>query len=149
MAASRFRALPRVASNFQYYPISTDSKINKDLSAIKSSFRDHLKQERIRAIRGGGEKRIQKQHNKGSLTSRERLSLLFDSGSFVEVDQLKAHRCTEFGMNKPENNIPGDGVVVGHGLINGKVVFAFSQDFTCFGGKSVSILSFGLFLIPL
>lgn len=122
---------------------STDKQSSTDIhhmidqspSSIKSSFRQHLKEERLRALRGGGEKRIQKQHEKGSLTSRERLSLLFDAGSFREVDQLKAHRCTEFGMDQPENHIPGDGVVVGRGLINGRVCFAFSQDFTCFGGS--------------
>ncbi len=63
---------------------------------------------------GGGEARIQKQHAKGSLTARERLDLLFDDGSFREVDQMKVHRCQEFGMDKEENKIPGDGVVTGH-----------------------------------
>lgn len=84
---------------------------------------------------GGGEKKIAKQHARGSLTARERLDLLFDAGSFAEVDQMKVHRCQEFGMDKEENKIPGDGVVTGHGTVNGRRVFAFSQDFTVFGGS--------------
>ena len=67
------------------------------------------------------------------LTARERIELLFDEGTFVEYDQLVTHRCHDFGMEKQK--IHGDGVVTGQGLINGKVVFAFSQDFTVFGGS--------------
>jgi len=69
---------------------------------------------RKRALLGGGEEKIAKQHARGSLTARERLDLLFDNGSFAEVDQMKVHRCQEFGMDKEENKIPGDGVVTGH-----------------------------------
>ena len=74
---------------------------------------------------GGGLQRIQRQHERGSLTARERLDLLFDAGTFQEVDQLKAHRCTEFGM--ADKQYPGDGIVTGHGLVNGRHVYAFSQ----------------------
>ncbi len=77
--------------------------------------------------------RIDKQHQKGSLTARERIDLLFDSGSFREVDALVTHRCQEFGMQK--HDVPGDGVVVGHGTINGRRVYCFAQDFTAFGGS--------------
>src|SRR5438105_7288192 len=82
---------------------------------------------------GGGEERVARQHAAGKLTARERIDLLFDPGSFEEVDKLVTHRCRDFGM---ENQIiPGDGVVAGHGLIDGRQVFAFAQDFTVFGGS--------------
>jgi len=102
-------------------------------SLIKSAFREKLSKERKRAVEGGGEARVNKIHQRGSLTARERLEILFDEGSFYEFDQLKAHRCTDFGMEK--KHIPGDGIVSGHGLINGRVVYSFSQDFTVFGGS--------------
>jgi propionyl-CoA carboxylase beta chain len=86
-----------------------------------------------RAELGGGEPRLERQHAAGKLTARERIALLFDPGSFEEVDKLVTHRCRDFGM---ENQIvPGDGVVAGHGLIDGRQVFAFAQDFTVFGGR--------------
>jgi len=82
---------------------------------------------------GGGEARIEAQHKKGKLTARERLSLLLDEGSFEEFDKLVQHDCGDFGI---ENNKPyGDGVVTGHGSIEGRPVFVFSQDFTVFGGS--------------
>jgi hypothetical protein len=96
---------------------------------------DYLSQQRNRALVGGGLDRIQKQHDRGSLTARERIQLLFDPDSFCEVDQLKAHRCTDFHMSDPKNSIPGDGVVTGHGLVHGRPVFSFSQDFTVLGGS--------------
>jgi propionyl-CoA carboxylase beta chain len=104
-----------------------------DPSIIKSAFRERLDAERAQAFLGGGQKRIDKIHARGSLTARERLELLFDNESFHELDQLKAHRCTEFGMDEKE--FPGDGIVTGHGTINGRVVYAFSQDFTVLGGS--------------
>jgi len=102
-------------------------------SLVKAAFREKLIDERVKAKKGGGEIRIDKIHQRGSLTARERLELLFDEDSFYEFDQLKAHRCTEFGMGK--KHIPGDGIVCGHGLINGRTVYSFSQDFTVFGGS--------------
>jgi propionyl-CoA carboxylase beta chain len=86
-----------------------------------------------RAERGGGEDRIAKQHESGRLTARERLELLLDPGSFVELDKFKTHRCADFGMEKQK--IPGDGVVTGYGLVEGRQVFVFAQDFTVFGGS--------------
>jgi len=86
-----------------------------------------------RAIEGGGAKRVERQHAKGKLTARERIDALLDPGSFEEFDQLKTHRCTHFGMEK--NRIPGDGVVTGHGTIDGRLIFVFAQDFTVFGGS--------------
>ncbi|HEY0954714.1 MAG TPA: carboxyl transferase domain-containing protein, partial [Roseateles sp.] len=91
-----------------------------------------LEAKRARARLGGGEKRIAAQHAKGKLTARERLELLFDEGSFEEWDMFVEHRCVDFGM--ADNKIPGDGVVTGYGMINGRLAFAFSQDFTVFGG---------------
>ncbi|HET9597473.1 MAG TPA: acyl-CoA carboxylase subunit beta [Anaeromyxobacteraceae bacterium] len=85
------------------------------------------------AERGGGEARVAKQHEAGKLTARERLELFLDPGSFVELDKFKTHRCSEFGMDRQK--IPGDGVVTGYGLVEGRQVFVFAQDFTVFGGS--------------
>jgi propionyl-CoA carboxylase beta subunit len=91
-----------------------------------------LEEKRAAARLGGGERRIAQQHAKGKLTARERLELLFDPGSFEEWDLFVEHRSHDFGM--AEQRIPGDGVVTGYGTVNGRLVFAFSQDFTVFGG---------------
>src|SRR3954463_6648216 len=93
---------------------------------------EQLEAKRAKARLGGGEKRIAAQHGKGKLTARERLELLLDEGTFEEWDMFVEHRCHDFGMDK--NKIPGDGVVTGYGMINGRLVFVFSQDFTVFGG---------------
>ncbi|HAR41475.1 MAG TPA: methylmalonyl-CoA carboxyltransferase [Bdellovibrionales bacterium] len=82
---------------------------------------------------GGGTYRIAKQHEAGKLTARERLEMLLDPGSFVELDKFVTHRCTDFGMQ--DQKFPGDGVVTGHGTIGGRMVCVFSQDFTVFGGS--------------
>jgi propionyl-CoA carboxylase beta chain len=110
-----------------------DPSLQADPAQVKAAFRELLADERRKALEGGGAKRIAKQHARGSLTARERLELLFDAGTFQELDQLKAHRCTEFGM--AEKNFPGDGIVTGHGRIHGRTVYAFSQDFTVLGGS--------------
>ncbi len=81
----------------------------------------------------GGAKQIQKQHDSGKLTARERLDIFFDPGTFRELDMFVRHRCTDFGMNK--NFIPGEGVVTGHGKVNGRAVYAFAQDFTAVAGS--------------
>ncbi len=81
---------------------------------------------------GGGLDRIQKQHEAGKMTARERIEMLLDKGTFVEMDKLAVHRCTNFGMDK--NHIPGDGVVSGYGKINGRQVFVYAYDFTVYGG---------------
>ena len=93
---------------------SISQELESEPSSVKAAFRQNLEELRQRALLGGGEKKIAKQHARGSLTARERLDLLFDAGSFAEVDQMKVHRCQEFGMDKEENKIPGDGVVTGH-----------------------------------
>jgi len=92
-----------------------------------------LKQKKEEAKLGGGPKRIEEQHQKGKLTARERLEILLDENSFEEFDTFVTHRSTEFGLDKLK--YPGDGVVTGHGKVNGRQVFVFSQDFTVFGGS--------------
>ena len=86
-----------------------------------------------RAELGGGEERLRRQHEAGKLTARERVDLLFDAGTFEEIDKLVTHRCRDFGMD--DEVIPGDGVVAGHGRVDGRPVYAFAQDFTVFGGS--------------
>ncbi|HKA53386.1 MAG TPA: acyl-CoA carboxylase subunit beta, partial [Candidatus Binatia bacterium] len=85
------------------------------------------------ALQGGGPERIKRQHELGKLTARERVELLLDPGSFVELDRFKTHRCTDFDMDKQKT--PGDGVITGYGTVDGRQVFLFSQDFTVFGGS--------------
>ncbi len=86
-----------------------------------------------RARAGGGAERIERQHSAGKLTARERVDLLLDPGSLVEIDALVTHRCTDFGME--EQVVPGDGVVCGYGTVDGRLVYVFAQDFTVFGGS--------------
>src|SRR5215210_4801288 len=86
-----------------------------------------------RAELGGGADRLERQHAAGKLTARERIELLYDPGTFEELDRFVTHRCRDFGMD--EQLIPGDGVITGHGLVEGRQVFAFAQDFTVFGGS--------------
>src|SRR5450759_4936251 len=88
---------------------------------------------REEALLGGGPVRIERQHAWGKLTARERLDLLLDPGSFVELDTFVTHRAHEFGLD--QQHCLGDGVVTGHGMIDGRLVFVFSQDFTVFGGS--------------
>ena len=94
---------------------------------------DHLHKLRAEARLGGGQQRIDKQHEKGSLTARERIDLLLDKGSFEEFDMFKTHRCRDFGMDRLV--YPGDGVVTGHGTVDGRTVYVFAQDFTVLGGS--------------
>jgi propionyl-CoA carboxylase beta chain len=93
----------------------------------------NLLQRREKAMLGGGQQRIDDQHQKGKLTARERLELLLDEGSFEEVGMFVEHRTTDFGLDK--HKYPGDGVVTGRGTIDGRPVVVFSQDFTVFGGS--------------
>jgi propionyl-CoA carboxylase beta chain len=86
-----------------------------------------------RAELGGGEERLQRQRAAGKLTARERIELLFDTGTFEELDKLVTHRCLDFGMT--DQVVPGDGVIAGYGRVEGRVVYAFAQDFTVFGGS--------------
>jgi methylmalonyl-CoA decarboxylase subunit alpha len=88
---------------------------------------------RVQARLGGGEKAIQKQHDKGKYTARERVDMLLDQGSFEEFDMFVKHRCTNFGQDK--KHYLGDGVVTGYGTIEGRLVYVFAQDFTVWGGS--------------
>ncbi len=94
---------------------------------------EELRERLERARQGGGPQRIEKQHEAGKLTARERIELLVDPGTFDETDALVVHRCTDFGMEKKK--IPGDGVVTGFARIDGRPVAIFAQDFTVFGGS--------------
>ena len=92
-----------------------------------------LREKKEEALLGGGKERVQKEYNKGKLTARDRLNLLLDEGSFEELDMLKEHRSTDFGME--DQIIYGDGVITGYGKVNGRLTFVFAQDFTVFGGS--------------
>jgi acetyl-CoA carboxylase carboxyltransferase component len=92
-----------------------------------------LKDREIKTLQMGGEKAVANQHEKNKLTARERLNLLFDESTFREIDMFVSHRCVNFGMENVD--IPSDGVITGHGLINGRPVFAYSQDFTARAGS--------------
>jgi propionyl-CoA carboxylase beta chain len=94
---------------------------------------EELRRRHVEAERGGGEERVRRQHKAGKKTARERLDLLLDPGSFVEIDKFVVHQSTDFGVG--EQRIPGDGVVTGSGRIHGRPVGVFAQDFTVFGGS--------------
>jgi len=94
---------------------------------------EELRRRREEAEHAGSQRAVESQHTKGKLTARERIDLLLDPGSFVETDQLAVHRATGFGLE--DKRIPGDGVVTGHGTVDGRRVCVFSQDFTVFGGS--------------
>ncbi len=94
---------------------------------------EELAERRERAKLGGGEERIARQHEAGKLTARERIDLLLDPGSFIELDKFVTHRSSDFGMG--DKKILGDGVVTGYGTVEGRQVFVFAQDFTVFGGS--------------
>ncbi len=98
---------------------------------LKAKF-EHFEKINKAAEVGGGQERIEKQHQSGKKTARERILQLLDRGTFNEIDKLVTHRATDFGIDK--NKIPGDGVVTGYGKINGRLVYIFAQDFTVFGG---------------
>ncbi|MFA6233381.1 MAG: carboxyl transferase domain-containing protein, partial [Bacteroidota bacterium] len=95
--------------------------------------RKRLHEMREESLKGGGEKRVKSQHDKGKFTARERIDILLDRGSFEEMDAFVKHRSTDFGLDK--QRFLGDGVITGTGTIDGRLVFIFSQDFTVFGGS--------------
>ena len=98
---------------------------------------DILNSKKEEALKGGGETRIESQHGKGKLTARERIDLLVDEGSFEEIGMLATHRSINFGLERQK--FLGDGVVTGYGLVHGRPVYIFSQDFTVFGGSLAEI----------
>lgn len=120
---------------------------------------DNPKIERLRHLKaearlGGGEKRIEQQHQKGRLTARERIDLFLDKGSFREVDAFVTHRTSDFGLD--ERKFLSDSVVTGWGTVNDRLVYVFAQDFTVFGGslgevhaeKIVKILDMAMKMVP-
>ncbi|MGL6015801.1 MAG: carboxyl transferase domain-containing protein, partial [Selenomonadaceae bacterium] len=94
---------------------------------------DLMNEKREKVMQGGGASRIEKQHQKGKMTARERINLFFDEDTFVELDQFMKHRCTNFGQEKKD--LPGEGVVSGYGTVDGRLVYAYAQDFTVEGGS--------------
>ncbi|MBD3289219.1 methylmalonyl-CoA carboxyltransferase, partial [candidate division KSB1 bacterium] len=92
-----------------------------------------LQDKRNQAKLGGGEKRIQRQHDRGKMTARERIDYLLDDGSFEEFDMFVTHRCSDFGLE--HQKYLSDGVITGYGTVDGRLVYVFSQDFTVFGGS--------------
>ena len=103
------------------------------VSATTASKLATLRQKMEDAVHAGSQTSIEKQHAKGKLTARERIDLLLDDGSFVELDRLAVHRATGFGLE--DKQIPGDGVVTGYGTVDGRQICVFAQDFTVFGGS--------------
>src|SRR5215510_8629334 len=104
-----------------------------DSPGDQDPLRERLRRLEEVARTGGGTDRIQKQHEAGKLTARERIDLLLDPNSFCELDKFVTHRATDFGM--AEKKVPGDGVTTGYGTVDGRQVFVFAQDFTVFGGS--------------
>ena len=105
----------------------------KELDSVSKKKIDRLRELRERSLLGGGRDRIDEQHRKGKLTARERLDLLLDPGSFVELDRFATSQSGELGS--ADKRILGDGVVTGHGRVDGRLVFVFAHDFTVFGGS--------------
>ena len=111
------------------------------MTETKTAPTENLRQEQLdelhdrlsRSREGGGEARVQRQHEAGKLTARERVEMVLDPDSFVEIDALVTHRCRDFGMEK--QRFPGDGLVCGYGTVEGRLVYVFAQDFTVFGGS--------------
>src|SRR6056297_574829 len=94
---------------------------------------EDLRERKAAAERGGGEDRIEAQHDRGKLTARERIDYFLDDDTFVEIDSLREHRSQNFDMQ--EKKVPGDGVVTGYGEVDGRKTFVFAHDFTVFGGS--------------
>ncbi len=111
--------------------VSPASTISPDSKLVAQ--RELLKKKNAAALLGGGKARIERQHKSGRLTARERIDLLLDPGTFVELGRFRTHRCRNFGMDT--KTVPGDGVVTGFGQIEGRQVFVYAQDFTVFGGS--------------
>src|SRR6266851_3620967 len=125
--------LAREAQTEVYATFTNPNMTSKQQPKQSKSKLELLKERSLKAEAGGGTARIEKQHAANKLTARERIEFLLDDGTFEEFDKLVVHRSTDFGME--EQLYPGDGVVTGHGLIDGRKVFVFAQDFTVFGGS--------------
>ncbi len=107
---------------------ASEEQVNNTIDGLTK-----LAEKNAAAMAGGGSERVRRQHDSGKMTARERIEFLLDESSFEEFDRFKKHRCLDFGMENQQ--YPGDGVVAGHGLIDGRRVFVFAQDFTVFGGS--------------
>ena len=113
--------------------METQTGIDQTFEKKNMKSKIEILREKIEAGKlGGGKNRIAKQHEKGKLTARERITLLMDPGSFEEIGALVIHRTKDFGME--DQQYLGDGVITGYGTINGRLVYVFAQDFTVFGG---------------
>lgn len=102
------------------------------MEEVNKAYATFEERDRI-ASQGGGAAKIEIQHASGKMTARERIDMLLDKGTFVELDKLMVHRCTNYGMDR--NKVPGDGVVSGYGKIDGRQVFVYAYDFTVYGGS--------------
>lgn len=111
----------------------SDNAAANDAEKVRTQQRARLQGLNEQAFASGGEARIEKQHKAGKLTARERIELLLDPGTFVELDRLRTHRCLDFGMSDKKH--PGDGVVTGYGQVEGRQIFVYATDFTVFGGS--------------
>jgi len=132
------RVLPRVTSSLSFSRSSptmsfSATRYSTQVSKKETPMEKMIREKRSESLLGGGQKRLDKQHEKGKLTARERIDLLLDPGSFRELDAFVTHRCQDFGMEK--QRVSGDGVVTGSGTVNGRLVYVFSQDFSVFGGS--------------
>ncbi|KAH9522182.1 hypothetical protein DERF_005780 [Dermatophagoides farinae] len=116
---------------------SFSSASTSSSSSLSIKIKNRIDEKRQQSLLGGGLKRIEQQHKKGKLTARERIDLLLDTNTFVELDMFMEHTCTDFDMDKQKYT--GDSVITGHGKIFGKEVYVFSQDFTVFGGSLSSV----------
>ena len=101
-------------------------------------YKEFLKKDQDASL-GGGLDKLEKHHAQGKLSARERIEMLLDKGTFVELDKFVVHRCTNFGMDKTK--IPGDGVVSGYGKIEGRLVYVYAYDFTVYGGSLSAVNS--------
>ena len=117
---------------------NSELTIKKYIMLIEQKIQELL-EKRNEARLGGGQKRIDSQHAKGKMTARERIAILLDEGSFEETDMFVTHRTVDFGLDKQQ--YLGDGVVTGHGTIDGRVVYVYAQDFTVFGGALSETMS--------
>ena len=115
------------------------------MEEINKAYATFRERDRIASL-GGGVEKIEKQHESGKMTARERIEMLLDKGTFVELDKLMVHRCTNYGMDK--NKIPGDGIVSGYGKIDGRQVFVYAYDFTVCGGSLSASCLFYTFPSP-
>ncbi|XP_027205086.2 propionyl-CoA carboxylase beta chain, mitochondrial-like [Dermatophagoides pteronyssinus] len=124
-------------SSSQWIYRSFSSASASTSSSLSAKIKNRIDEKRQQSLLGGGLKRIEQQHKKGKLTARERIDLLLDTNTFVELDMFMEHTCTDFDMDKQKYT--GDSVITGHGKIFGKEVYVFSQDFTVFGGSLSSV----------